>query len=263
MSVPALYERLIEDAALLDDAVPAADAVRDHLVAAGSPHAGAVSTLVVTDRRLAEVGRAVPADDRVRVTVLSTTGAGGLLSVAERPHPSLGVTGVVSTLRDLDDLAGNARRVVAAAEVLDPEVRVLVGLPRARGWDRAAEEVEAAGLQASVDLTATGGPNSPEELATQLRELVELDLPFRVTGIDPEAVTLPALLLAVEALVEDAGADEAARLLTIGDAAAVDTLKDWDEPTATRVRRRLTSVAGPPATRILEDLAGRGLLSAS
>lgn len=258
---PALYAHLVEDAATLDEAVPATDAVRDHLALTDSGRGEFVGPLVVTDRRLAEVANAVPAGSRARVTVINTSGAGGLLSLADRGHDSLQVVAVVSTLRDLADLAGNARRVVAATEVLDPDVVVHVGLPRAPGWERAAEEVEAAGLRAAIDLTPAGGPATPDALAGQLRELVELDLSFRAAGVVADAVPLPALLVAVEALVEDAGVDAAADLLGAGADATTTLVTGWDEATMLRVRRRLVGVAGPPAAQLIDDLVARGLVS--
>lgn len=245
----------------MDETVPATDAVRDHLALTDSGRGHFVASLVVTDRRLAEVARAVPVGTRARVTVINSSGAGGLLSLAERDHDSIDLVAVVSTLRDLADLAGNARRVVAATEVLDPGVAVHVGLPRAPGWERAAEEVEAAGLHAAIDLTPAGGAASPVALAGQLRELVELDLSFRAAGVGADLVPLPALLVAVEALVEDAGVDAAAGLLGAGADAATTLIAGWDEATMLRVRRRLVGVAGAPAVQLIDDLAARGLVS--
>ena len=105
-------------------------------------------------------------------------------------------------LRDLDDLAGNAARVVAAAASLDESVPVLVELPVAPGWPAAAELVEAAGSRAQVR-----ADRSPDALIEQLAVLVETDLPFSVAGLPS---FLPGLLLAVDALVEtgDAGAGD-------------------------------------------------------
>lgn len=261
MSIPTLYAHLVEDATTLDETVAAPDAVRDHLALTDTWQGEVAGPLVVTDRRLAEVARAVPAGSRARVLVINTSGAGGLLSLAERGLDPLQVVAVVSTLRDLGDLAGNARRVVAATEVLDPEVVVHVGLPRAPGWDRAAEEVEAAGLRASIDLSPAGGPNAPDALAGQLRDLVELDLPFRVSGIAADLINLPSLLVTVESLVEDAGVEAAARLLGAGADTAVTTIMNWDEAAMVRVRRRLLSVAGPPADRVIDELVVHGLVS--
>ena len=88
------------------------------------------------------------------------------------------MVGAVSVLRDLNDLAGSAARVVAAAEALDESVRVLVELPDAPGWPAAAELVEAAGLSAQVR-----AGHSPAALIEQLAALVEADLPFSVAGL--------------------------------------------------------------------------------
>ena len=164
-----------------------------------------VGPLLVPDDRLAEVGR--PAGpEPIAVRVLVAGGAGGLLALSRRTAVGVRVVGAVSVLRDLDDLAGNAARVVAAAEALDESVQVLVELPDAPGWPAAAELVEAAGLAAQVR-----SDRSPDALIEQLAVLVEIDLPFSVAG---SPGSLSGLLLAVDTLVETGDTGPAARLLT-------------------------------------------------
>ena len=67
------------------------------------------------------------------------------------------VVAVESALRDLDDLAGNAARVASAAGELDESIAVFVEIPYAPGWERAVEEVEAAGLLGKI---RTGSPDN-------------------------------------------------------------------------------------------------------
>ena len=161
--------------------------------------------MLVTDGRLGEIGRAA-GDEPIEVRVLVGGGAGGLLALGRRTIAGIAVVGAVSALRDLDDLAGNAARVVAAAADLDESVQVLVELPDAPGWQAAAELVEAAGLSAQVR-----ADRSPVALIEQLARLVEIDLPFSVAGLPGSLV---GLLLAVDVLVETGDAGQAARLLT-------------------------------------------------
>ena len=83
-----------------------------------------------------------------------------------RPASGCDVAGLEIALRDLDDLAGNARRVVAAVDhargegVLADDVPVFVELPAGRaldpsyGWEAAADEVAAAELRLKL---RTGG----------------------------------------------------------------------------------------------------------
>lgn len=173
-----------------------------------------------------------------------------------------------TALQDLDDLGGNAARVVAAAQQLE-EVEVYVGLPASAGWLRAVEVVEAAGLRAAV--TAGSDTGSRLALAEQLSVLVEADLPFlvrprlddvdRPLGGDPALVAV-ALLRAVAALVEGASPADTAELLEVP--AAVDTVAEvqtWDESTATRVRRRLRRAVLPVASTAA-GLSHLGLVTA-
>ena len=86
-----------------------------------------------------------------------TGGAGAIAGAAKLAtragHP---VAGLEIALRDLDDLAGNARRVVAAVDaarsegLLDDETPVYVELPHVgstASWLAAADEVAAAELR--------------------------------------------------------------------------------------------------------------------
>lgn len=150
----------------------------------------ALGPLLVPDTALARLDRAVGdlGVGPVPVAVISSTGAGGVLAVAGRECSDLSVVAVHSTLRDLDDLAGNAARVVAAARALPDGVEVTVGLPTAPGWQRAAETVEAAGLVAAV-----GDDHD------QWAELVELDLPFVVTD---DRGGVEAIIRTVHGLIE-------------------------------------------------------------
>ncbi|HEY0240314.1 MAG TPA: hypothetical protein VGC37_16895, partial [Friedmanniella sp.] len=92
----------------------------------GRPDAWAVGPLVVGDERLAGL------DPAVAVSVLTSGGAGSVAALARRAH-GLHLVAVESVLRDLDALAGNATRVVAAAAGLPDGVDVYVGLPPGPG----------------------------------------------------------------------------------------------------------------------------------
>ena len=105
---------------------PAAEAVRLHHDYRISWFADLIGPLVVADQRLAEVGRMHAGDEALDVSVVNTTGAGGLVSLAERDIAGLRVVAAESALRDLDDLSGNAARVVSAAEQLDDRIEVFL-----------------------------------------------------------------------------------------------------------------------------------------
>src|SRR3954465_16000258 len=85
------------------------------------------------------------------LSVVVTGGAGQLAGpVGLCDKLGLHLAGIEITLRDLDDLAGNARRVVAAFRAVETEVPVFVELPHAgntSSWFAAADEVAAAELR--------------------------------------------------------------------------------------------------------------------
>ena len=276
---PGLFDALVDDAAMFppgNAAVEAAVAAhRDYRTTWFGP---VVGPLVVSDQRLAEVGRAAvrTKGPELAVSVVNTTGAGGLVSLAQRDVPGLRVVAVESALRDLDDLAGNAARVVSAAAELGDEVAVYVEFPYAPGWERAVAEVEAAGLHGKL---RTGGPEArdcpaPDQLARQLSVLIEADLPFKATAGLHHAWLTPGpdpgqprqhgflnLMLAVAALVEGADGSEAAEQLSRTDREALaGEIAGWDDGQVRRVRRRLRSFGCCGVLDPVSDLVSLGML---
>jgi hypothetical protein len=219
------------------------------------------------------VGRAAEQAQQVlAVSVINTSGAGGLLSLAGRAILGVEVVAVESALRDLDDLAGNAARVVSAAADLDEEVRVFVEIPYAPGWERAVAEVEAAGLFGKIRTGSPDNSGTPTyaQLAEQLSVLVEADLAFKATaglhhaqptpGSDPDQPVQHGflnLLSAVDALVEGAPVLEAAEVLRNADPALIG---GWDEQTVARVRRRFQSFGCCGVLDPVDDLVALGLV---
>lgn len=289
-----VFERLVDDAAMFTPGnAEVADAVAAHRQHRGSWYGFLIGPLVVSDHKLAEVGRAARAGDGLEagqaegsvpptlepigVSVVNTSGAGGLSSLAGRRVDGIQVVSVESALRDLDDLAGNAARVVAAAAELDDEVHVFVEIPYAPGWQRAVAVVEEAGFYGKL---RTGGDESgatdADQLAQQLSVLVEADLPFKATARPHQASasddTDPArgaqhgflnLMVAVEALVEGASVPEAAELLRRTDRCALaEQVGAWSEAQAARVRRRLRSFGCSGVLDPVNDLVSLGLLVA-
>lgn len=243
---------------LLHDA-PARPDVAAHRTLGQGPYGWAVGPLVIGDDRLNAV-----ADDgaEIEVSVLTGTGAGGLVALGRR-RTGLRVVAAETVLRDLDDLATNAARVVSAAAGLPEGVDVYVGIPGAPGLVEAVETVEAAGLLGRVDLAAEPPPHgsTPAEV---MSVLVEADLPFKVCGLRGDAFGpygVASVLMAVEALVDGAEADEAQALLAGEDAARMrGGLARWDAAAGSRVRRRLRGVDCADLAGTLESLGGTGLL---
>lgn len=281
----ALFARLVDDAAVFppgNAAVP--DAVGEHRVHRSAWYAPLIGPLVLPDTELATASRVVresaPEGEPLPISVVITSGAGGLTALARRELPGLQVVAAEIALRDLADLRGNAQRVVAAAQELDPEeVTIFVELPCQPGWVAAIEVIEAAGLSGKI---RTGGvvPDAyptADQLAAQLSALIEADLPFKATAglhrawpnriLDERGETLHqhgflTVLMAVEALVDGAGTDQAAELLRLDDPGRIyAALSDWDDLTAARVRRRLRSFGCCGVTDPVQDLVTLGLLT--
>jgi hypothetical protein len=266
---------MVHDAAMFPPGnASATDAVASHVAYRSSWFQWMIGPLVVSDQKLAEVGRtaAAQASEPLAVSVVNTGGAGGLLGAAHRTIPGLEVTAVETALRDLDDLAGAAARVVSAAAELPESVPVYVEIPYAPGWERAVEVVEAAGLLGKI---RTGSPDDTEtppygQLARQLSVLVEADLAFKATAGLHHAEPTPGadadrpmqhgflnLLAAIEALVEDASVAEAADVLREADPARV---ASWSEDTVARVRRRFRGFGCCGVLDPVHDLAALGLV---
>ena len=284
--VPALFVGLVDDAAMFPPgSAEVGEALAAHREYRRSWYASMVGPLVVSDQKLAQLEGAVhrleapsdPVAEDLDVSVVNTRGTDGLLSLAGRRLTGLRLRSVESALRDLEDVAGEASRVVAAADELDATVQVFVELPYARGWERAVEVVVAAGVCGKL---RTGGqaptdtPTSTQSLARQLSVLVEAELPFKATaglhhawptpGSDPDRPRqhgFLSLLAAVDALVEGASQAEAAELLAGGDRdAALGALAAWSDTRSARVRQRLRSFGCCGVVDPLADLVALGLL---
>lgn len=239
--------------ALLHDSAEA-DRTRDvaaHRALLDRHDGWAVGPLVVGDERLAGL------DGDVAVSVLTSGGAGSVAALARRSG-ALRLVAVETVLRDLDDLGGNAARVVAAAAELGDGVDVFVGIPAGAGTVDAVEVVEAAGLLGRLDLAGHRGA------AEQLSVLVEADLPFKATGLATETFGpygLVAVLMAVEALVDGADAEDAEQLLARPDETrSRNALGAWDGALQARVRRRLRGVDEADVAATLDRLAAADLL---
>jgi hypothetical protein len=260
-----LFGELIDNAALHGGArlSTLAAVVEQHLGYKRDWFAPLLGRLAVPDRELAQVGRLLPAGSELRVTVINTGGAGGLVALAQRAIQGLSIEAVESPLRDLDDLESNAARIVAAAAELPEGIEIYVELPYAPGWQTAVELIEAEGLlgRIRIDGGQAGQIASAEQVADQLSVLIEADLPFSAAGLD-RAWPLASLLAAVDALIEGAEQHEAEGLLRAGDHdGIVATIGNWDTATHDRVRRRLRNISCRQVPDLVDDLVSVGLLA--
>jgi hypothetical protein len=295
--VPLLVEPtfagLVDDAAIFPPGdAPLADATAAYAARTAEEGAALVGTFVLRDTDLPQVrGFAAP------VSVVVTGGAGqvaGPAGLCGRLGLELG--GLEIALRDLDDLPGNARRVVAAVDAartegsLPDDVPVYVELPHAPstgGWMAAADEVAAAELRLKF---RTGGPSAadhphPHALARWIDAALDRETPFKCTAGLHHAVrhTSPEgfeqhgflnVLVATRLAFDGASLDEVVATLESRDGAGLATLllgvrapastpNGMAEPfhDMSGVRRWFTSFGSCSVAEPLADLRALGLVS--
>jgi hypothetical protein len=244
-----LFDSLLDDEILLrrpETTVAAALAQHRKL---RNAYARALATLVVPDSRLTEITRQVPLGASIPVSVITSGGAGGLLALARHHTAGAEIASVEPTLRDLDDLAGSAARMVSAAGELSPEVTVFIELPYAPGWEAAVDAIEAAGLYGKIAVPEA----DPRQVVEQLSILIEADLPFKITS-SLEADWL-AVLMAVEALIGGASHDDAVELMRLDDHDRFGTaVSSWEQTTQSRVRRRVRRLGTDRVQDVINNL---------
>ena len=168
--------------------LPSREALTAYVERSGEWYADLVGSFVVTDTALPDVTEDVP----VSVVVTGGAGAiGGALGYAAKK--GMRVAGLEIALRDLDDLAGNARRVSAAVDAargegaLDEETPVYVELPQADAtpaWLAAADVVAEGEHRLKF---RTGGLEvdkfpTPEQLAGWIDAALDRETPFKCTA---------------------------------------------------------------------------------
>lgn len=122
------------------------------------------------------------------VSVVCTGGAGQLAGPSGWVRrENVAIAGMEIAVRDLDDPAGNVRRIVAATDELETEWPVFVELPQTptdHGWLRAADIAAEAGLRLKF---RTGGPDasafpSAEVLAGWIDAALDRETQFKCTA---------------------------------------------------------------------------------
>lgn len=187
-AIPAAWSGLVDDAAIFPPGdAPLADAVAAYQDRRDAWYAGLVGPLVVRDTDLPDVDTDVP------VSVALTGGAGavaGVASLATRKGHRL--VGLEAAVRDLDDMAGNVRRIITAVDAARAEGRladtqVYVELPQTdptADWLAAADAVAEAehhlkfrtgGVEAQLFPTAT-------TVATWIDAALDRETSFKCTA---------------------------------------------------------------------------------
>ena len=266
------WARLVDDAAIFPPGdAPLPDATAAY--AARTPKDGSelVGTFVLKDTDLPQVrGFGGP------LSAVVTGGAGQLAGPVELSE-RLGfeLAGIEIALRDLDDLAGNAKRVVAALREVETDVPVHVELPHVGNtstWFAAADEVAAAELRLKFrtgGLEASAFP-AAHALARWIDAALDRETPFKCTAGLHNAIRHTGadgfehhgflnVLVATRMLFDGASVDEAVVVLEQRDRGLlVEAAQELDLAGA---RRWFTSFGSCSVAEPLADLRELGLLA--
>lgn len=226
-------------------------------------YADLVGSFVVTDTHLGSVPTGLP------VSVVLTTGAGAVEGVAAlAARKDLRLRGLEAAVRDVDDPAGNVRRIDAAARAAEVDVPVFVEIPGSitSAWLAAADEVAACGHRLKLRLGNIDHDLIPDAgtVASWIDAALDRETPFKATaGLhravrhDPEgggAHGFLNVMAATQALWDGGSVHDAADALEQRDGAA---LAGADLSSA---RRWFTSFGSCSVTEPLDDLIALGLL---
>ena len=277
--LPAQFVHLVDDAAIFPPGnLPLDEAVREHARHRTAAYADLVGGFVVGDTKLADLPELVE-DGPLAVNVVVTGGAGAIEPAVRWVTRSdrLRLQALEFALRDEDDLAHNAQRVIAAVDALADEldgVEVYVEPPRlhgapTHGWLAALDELAARELRLKF---RTGGVSADAfpteaELAACIDAALDRETPFKCTaGLhnavrhrDPETGFehhgFLNVLLATRATLDG---DDAAEVLAETDLSV--RLDKTDPDALTSARRWFTSFGSCSVLEPYEDLVELGLL---
>ncbi|HEY3527731.1 MAG TPA: hypothetical protein VGK78_01165 [Nocardioides sp.] len=274
--VPPAWAGLVDDAAIFPPGnAELPDAVATYQGRSDAWYAELVGPLVVRDTDLPNVPPDVP------VSVVLTGGAGAVAGVAavatKKDHRLVAVEAAV---RDLDDLAGNVRRINAAVDAARAagdlaDAQVYVELPQTDptpDWLDAADAVAEAEARLKF---RTGGAEAhlfpaAATVAAWIDSALDRETPYKCTAGLHHAVRhrdhetgfehlgFLNVLLATRVAFDGGTRDEVARVLD--DQYANDLVAMARQSDLAGARRWFTSYGSCSVTEPLDDLVGLGLL---
>jgi hypothetical protein len=277
-AVPVAWSGLVDDAAIFPPGdLPLPDAVRAYQRRSDEWYADLVGPLVVRDTDLPDV------DPELPVSVVLTGGAGAVAGVAalatKKGHRLVGLEAAV---RDLDDMAGNVRRIITAVDAARDtgaleETSVYVELPQTdptADWLAAADEV--AGAEHHLKFR-TGGVEAhlfpaAATVAAWIDAALDRETAFKCTAGLHHAVRhrdhetgfehlgFLNVLLATRVAFDGGSVDETTQVLD--DHYANDLVAMARQSDLEGARRWFTSYGSCSVSDPLDELVGLGLLEA-
>jgi hypothetical protein len=287
VDTPAYLQSFVDDAAIFPPGnAPLDQAVRDHLGHRQAEYADLVGGFVVSDVKIADLAALEIDGDDLAVHVVVTGGAGAIepaVTWVERAE-GLHLRAVEFALRDEEDLAHNAQRLVSVVDSLaerldDVTVYAEPPLPHGQpsaGWLAALDELAAREIPLKFrtgGTTADAFPSSAR-LAGCIEAALDRELPFKCTAGLHNAVRhrdddtgfehhgFLNVLLATRASLDGAGPDDVAAVLDDPDGPALAERLQGDPDTAARTRRWFTSFGSCSVLEAHDDLVDLGLVGA-
>ena len=291
MTVPAFLTAFVDDAAIFPPGnAPLEQAVADHVDHRDEEYADLVGGFVVSDLKIADLSSVVeeraPASvsKPLGVNLVVTGGAGAIEPAVTWVSRSGGLSlrAVEFALRDEEDLAHNAQRLIQVVDSLGDQLDDVVvfaeppvppGSP-SHGWLAALDELAAREIHLKF---RTGGATadlfpSSRQLAGCIEAALDRELPFKCTAGLHNAVRhrdeqtgfehhgFLNVLLATRASLDGGTPDDVAQVLDETDGAAVAERLSADPDEAARTRRWFTSFGSCSVLDAHEDLVELGLL---
>ena len=184
MSLPDAWHGIVDDAAIFPPGnAPLHEAAAAYAARTDAEGAEIVGSFVLRDTDLPKLRDLV-----APVSIICTGGAGQLAGPTDFiRRTNVAPAGMEIAVRDLDDLAGNVRRIVTATDDLETEWPIFVELPQTEidhAWLSAADVVADAGLRLKF---RTGGedadafPSAPT-LASWIEAALDRETPFKCTA---------------------------------------------------------------------------------
>jgi hypothetical protein len=287
VDTPAYLQSFVDDAAIFPPGnAPLDHAVRDHLGHRQAEYAALVGGFVVSDVRIADLAALDIDGDDLAVHVVVTGGAGAIepaVTWVERAE-GLRLRAVEFALRDEEDLAHNAQRLVSVVDSLgerldDVTVYGEPPLPHGQpspGWLAALDELAAREIPLKFRTGGTTADSFPSSarLAACIEAALDRELPFKCTAGLHNAVRhrddatgfehhgFLNVLLATRASLDGASPDDVAAVLDDPDGPALAERLQGDPDTAARTRRWFTSFGSCSVLEAHDDLVELGLVGA-